>query len=177
MRVNNTHGFTLVEVIFGIVLMAIVLTIVTGLLIPQARQSADPVIQIKANELGQAMMNEILARSFDENSERSPPFRRCDEADYLACTDEADFGSEGETRADFDDVDDFIGQYEANELENSLGQAIVNNYPGFSLSITVIYDGDLDGNADVNSNAKLITVAVNAPNNDVYRFSAYKGNY
>lgn len=180
MPANKSKGFTLVEMIFGIVLMAIVLTIVTSLLSPQARQSADPVIQVKANELGQAMMNEILGRSFDENSRRSPPYIRCGEAGFSNCTLPADLGSDGETRAAFNDVDDFIGSYDTADLANSLGQSIATDYVGFSVLVSVVYDDDADGVADTAGDfnkLKLITIEVKAPTNDVYGFAAYRGNY
>ncbi|MDE3273219.1 type II secretion system protein [Pseudoalteromonas sp. G4] len=180
MPANKLKGFTLVEVIFGIVLMAIVLTIVTGLLVPQARQSADPVIQVKANELGQAMMNEILGRSFDENSRRSPPFIRCGEVGFSSCTAPSSLGNDGETRDGFNDVDDFIGNYATADLKNSLGQSIQTDYPGFTLTVSVVYDDDANGVADTSgefNKLKLITIEVVAPTGDIYGFSAYKGNY
>lgn len=180
MRANKFSGFTLIEVIFGIVLMAIVLTIVTGLLAPQAKQSADPVIQVKANELGQAMMNEILGRSFDENSRRSPPYTLCGTPSN-PCTPSANLGREsGETRASYNDVDDFIGNYATADLQNSLGNSVAALYPGFSLSVSVIYDDDANGIADTSGDfntLKLITITVTAPSGDVYGFAAYKGNY
>ncbi|MCF6458441.1 prepilin-type N-terminal cleavage/methylation domain-containing protein [Pseudoalteromonas sp. MMG024] len=188
MHVNRLKGFTLVEVIFGIVLMAIVLTIVTGLLAPQAKQSADPVIQVKANELGQAMMNEILGRSFDEQSRRSPPYTQCGIASS-SCTLPSDLGCDDPEEKDINgkcirnklnDVDDFIGNYQAADLQNSLGQPVTNLYPGFSLSVNVVYDDDANGIADTSGDyntLKLITVTVTAPTGEVYGFSAYKGNY
>lgn len=187
MLANKSSGFTLVEVIFGIVLMAIVLTIVTGLLAPQAKQSAEPVIQVKANELGQAMMNEILSRSFDENSERSTPYRRCGEVGYDSCTPRANLGPENHEidsggvpiRQSFNDVDDYIGFYPTANLRNSLGQDISGEYPGFSIEVMVEYDDDIDGSPDTatSANLKLIVIEVMAPNNEVFGFSAYKGNY
>ena len=199
MLATKQNGFTLIEVIFGIVLIAIVLTIVTGMVVPQARQSAEPVIQIKANELGQAMMNEILGRSFDERSERSPPFRRCGQSNFsdssgdpVQCTEITSLGSDGsELRAEFDDVDDFIGTYVDSSLidntgtdrvlENSIGTDISGDYPGFRIIVQVGYDNDLDGTFDTVFNAppnyKLIIVRVIAPNNEEYGFSAYRGNY
>ena len=176
MRVDKASGFTLVELVLGIVLLAIVLTIVTGFLAPQARRSAEPLIQLKANELGQAVLNEILGKSFDQNSERNPPFRRCGETGFIACS--STLGKEGgETRLTFNDVDDYIGNYATADLVNSLNQSISNDYAGFSYSVTVIYDGNFDGVADTNNNAKLVTVVVTSSNNESYGFAAYKGNY
>ena len=48
MRANN--GFTLIEVIVGITIMAIVLTSITSLIAQQIIQSAGQVNQLKAND-------------------------------------------------------------------------------------------------------------------------------
>lgn len=176
MLVSNNRGFTLVELIFGIVLLAIVMTIVTSFIAPQARQSAEPLIQLKASELGQALLNEIMGKSFDELSERNPPFRRCGELGFVSCS--AVLGKEaGETRITYNDVDDYIGNYSNANLVNSLNQSISDDYLGFSYNVSVVYDGDYDGVSDSDVNAKLITVVINASNGEQYGFSAYKGNY
>jgi len=176
---TKEKGFTLIEIIMGMVVLAIVMTIITGLLAPQARQSADPIVQIRATELGQALMNEILAKSFDENSDRSPPWNRCGDTGALACTTIANPGFEtGETRSNFDDVDDYNGLIlNDSDFKNSLNQDVSAYYKGFTATISVVYDGDFDGTTDTDIKAKLITVSITASNNEVYGFSAYKGNY
>jgi len=176
---KQNGGFTLIELILGMVVLAIVMTIITGLLAPQARQSADPIVQIRATELGQALMNEILAKSFDEESDRSPPWNRCGE-NTTTCTSEANFGSEGsETRINYNDVDDYDDlTLNDSDFKNSLDQDVSDYYKGFTATITVVYDDDFDGTfSDTNKIAKLITVTITASNNEVYGFSAYKGNY
>lgn len=173
---QTMRGFTLIELILGIVMIAIVMTLITGLIAPQARLSAGPVIQIKANELGQSLMNEILGKAFDEVTEANPPFRRCSETGFTACS--STLGADtGEDRLSFDDVDDYIGSYSGSALVNSLGQSIESDYVGFSYVVSVVYDGDYDGVADTNHNAKLITVIVTSSTDESYGFSAYKGNY
>ena len=49
-------GFTLIELIIGIVMFAIALSIITALIAPQAKQSAEPIVALRASELGQALM-------------------------------------------------------------------------------------------------------------------------
>ena len=64
------------------------------------------------------------------------------------------------------------------DFKNSLEQDVSDYYKGFSATIRVSYDDDFDGtNSDTNKIAKLITVTITASNNEVYGFSAYKGNY
>ena len=191
MRANN--GFTLIEVIVGITIMAIVLTSITSLIAQQITQSAGQVIQLKANELGRTMINEILSRSFDEKSQRSHPFNLCGGSVVQSCTAKANFGTDvdpfdtnnkKETRDKFNDVDDFDSIDENSPLQNSLGEDISADYPGFSLEVIVVYDDNLNGRDDDededvtdSKHFKLITVEVFAPNNQTYGFSAYKGNY
>lgn len=182
---KQNGGFTLIELILGMVVLAIVMTIITALLSPQARQSADPVVQIRATELGQALMNEILAKSFDEKSDRSPPWTRCGE-NGVTCTtlitpspSNQTPNDEGASREDYNDVDDYHGlKLVDGDFKNSLEEDVSDYYKGFTAEIRVVYDDDFDGtNSDTNKIAKLITVTITASNNEVYGFSAYKGNY
>ena len=62
MRVNhlgkrfNNHtiqGFTLIEMIAGIVVFGVVLGIIATIIIPQTKQSFDPLWQVRATELSQ----------------------------------------------------------------------------------------------------------------------------
>ncbi len=70
-------GFTLVELVIGIVVLAIALTMITVVLGPLYQRSSDPWHQVRAAELGHSFLNEIMARSFDENSDRAGSEFRC----------------------------------------------------------------------------------------------------
>ena len=63
------QGFTLIELIVGIIVLTISLAIVSTLIAPAEEKSADNVLQIKASELGQSLMNDITSRAFDDNSD------------------------------------------------------------------------------------------------------------
>jgi MSHA pilin protein MshD len=176
------RGFTLIETIVGIVVLSISLSIFTTLIYPVAIESAKQVHQIRAAELGQSMINEILGKAFDENSDMSGGLVRCGEAG-VTCTAAVNLGpdevspSVNEVRNVFDDVDDYN---ELNVVQSSLGgsDSLANIYIGFKVYVTVVYDNNYDGVADANiSAAKLITVTVTTPQNFDFVFSAYRYNF
>lgn len=181
-------GFTLIETIVGIVLLSIVFSIFTTLIYPLSKQSAEQVHQIRAAELGQSLMNEILGKAFDENSDMSGGFFRCGEDqnndgliksdDGETCTLEDDLRSEESDRTQYDDVDDYINL--PSSFVSSLG-GTENIYVGFEVNVTVKndsdYDGDYDEGIDNNFTAKLITITITTPQKFDFVFSAYKANF
>jgi MSHA pilin protein MshD len=200
--INNTKnrqlGFTLIEMIVGIVIFGIVLALVTTLIFPQARRSVDPIMQVRATELAATLLREISSKKFDENGTGTI---RCnddlnddgdlDDTGEAACTAAIDLGPEsGESRtatmSNFDDVDDYHGLLQGAGqtdpiIRNSLGEVLVVDgqtlYAGFSISVSVIYDGNLDGTADTDQTSKLVTVTVNTPGGEALQFSLYRSNY
>ncbi|AOW77497.1 hypothetical protein A3Q34_11895 [Colwellia sp. PAMC 20917] len=173
--IKKHAGFTLVELIVGIVVLSISFSILTTLIYPLANQSAEQVHQIRAAELGQSMINEIIGRSFDENSDMSGGFIRCGESGVSCSVIGAD---SGETRAGYDDVDDYDAINFGDTLVNSLGEDISAQYVGFSMDVKVINDANYDGNSTGdNSTAKLITITVRTPQDFDFVFSVYKVNF
>jgi MSHA pilin protein MshD len=171
------RGFTLIETIVGIVLLSIVFSIFTTLIYPLANQSAEQVHQIRAAELGQSMINEILGKAFDDNSDMSGGLIRCGEAGVLCTAANKLTFEAGENRTSYDDVDDYNG---LNDIESSLGDGLNTIYTGFQVNVQVVTDSDYDGDSDSNDNnftAKLITVTITTPQQFDFVFSAYKANF
>lgn len=185
-------GFTLIEIIAGIVLLAVAMLVLTSALGPLYQRSSDPWHQVRAAELGQSFMNEIMARSFDEQSDRAGGEFRCDanpavEPGATACS-TPDLNGEwpsdpGELNRDqFDDVDDYH-LYGANgaEVANAIAQQLTESYLNYQVLVTVGYDGNRNGilnEADpVERRAKLIRVEISTPSAEVIPFAAYKGNW
>lgn len=191
-------GFTLIEMIIGIVIFGLALAMVTALIFPLAGRSVDPIMQVRATELAATLLREIGAKRFDENGTGSI---RCnddlnDDGDFTdtgesACTAAIDLGPEtGESRnattSNFNDVDDYngllqgAGQTDA-VIRNSLGEVLVVDgqtlYAGFSVSVSVIYDGNLDGIADTDQTSKFVIVSVTTPGQETLQFSTYRSNY
>lgn len=181
------RGFTLIETIVGIVVLSISFAIFTSLIYPLTQQSAEQVHQIRAAELGQSMINEILAKAFDENSDMSGGYYRCGDDinnDGLISTADGEKpcstilgNEESGDRALFDDVDDYNN---LTSIESSLGASdpLVDIYRDFQVSVSVINDSNYDGIADANNfTAKLITITVTTPQQFDFIFSAYKANF
>lgn len=189
---RSIQGFTLIELVIGMVVMAIALTIVTSIMMPTALRSIDPIYQVKATELANGLMNEIMGKRFDEQSDASGGSIRCDESlngdsDLLddgerACSLSSQFGpmvDAGEVdRNDFDDVDDFHGY---TGILNSLNRDLAQTYPNFTATVSVVYTSGFSQTplADPNdtSNSKLITINVTTPNGLSLVFSRIRGNY
>lgn len=166
---NKPCGFTLIELVIGISLISVVLLIMTGALFPQAQRSTDPWFQVRSAELANSIMNEVLARKFDENSYVVGDLR-CGEntgvSQAPACTPMAGFGPDNSNntesnRADFDDVDDF------HNLTLNPGVDIDSVYQGFSARISVVYVGA----------NKLVTVTVDPPRGAEITYASLKANY
>jgi len=171
LKLKQQQGFTLIELIVGIVVLSISLAIVSTLIAPAEEKSADNILQIKASELGQSLMNDITSRAFDHNSDMSGGLVRCGEA---GTTCSITLGPEpGEaTRSQYNDVDDFNG---FTEKVNSTDDALDGGYNQFEISVTVIYAGTDLGL--VNNLAKRITVTVTTPLGTPIEFTSHKANF
>ncbi|MFC3095277.1 prepilin-type cleavage/methylation-like protein [Alteromonas sediminis] len=179
-------GFSLFELIAGIVVFSAVMVIVITLVVNQSQQSIEPIWQTRASELAQSLSAEISAKAFDENATMSGGFSRC--GDTNACTVSANLGPDaGETsRALFDDIDDYNGLGPA--IENAVGNAIEqggdNLYKGFQVQVSVIYDTDFDGVAENladptvgDFSVKRIQITVTTPGGDTLDYAFYKWDF
>ncbi len=180
---NNQQGFTLVELIVGITVLSGALLFLTGVLVPQAQRSTDPWFQVRSAELAQSMMNEINARSFDENSSRTGGGLRCDESGASACIGAlpactaSNTWSEESTRDQYDDIDDFhCFSATGDAIANSENTQLLAVYSGFSVDVTVVYAGTELGLAD-NRLAKKISVEVTPPRGVPINYTHYRTNY
>jgi MSHA pilin protein MshD len=179
MSVKQSKGFTLIELVIGIVVIAIVTLVVTAGLGSLFRQTVDPWQQVRAAELGQSLMNDIMARKFDESN---TAVLRCsgnaadctNPPEALVCPDIGNPlpNTEGnETRSDFDDVDDFncLG-ITTTGLSNTFGTSLEEDfYRGFSAEVRVY---------SVEDNViKQIDVVIITPQDERIEFSSQRGNW
>ncbi|MGH1462347.1 MAG: prepilin-type N-terminal cleavage/methylation domain-containing protein [Neptuniibacter sp.] len=176
-------GFSLVEVIITIVIIGIALVAAIASWGNIARHSADVMWQTKVAYLGQAYLEEILSRRFDENTPigggSCSPFCS-DEGSEFGVTGGAPFTSkDGESRENFDDVDDYDGI-----SENAVGLFVgligqVEAYDNYSVAVEVSYVGTtyLSGTNDLLKEVKVtVTPPANTGQGPVV-FSAIKGSY
>lgn len=178
---NKQQGFTLIEMVIGIVVFSIAMVMITSLILPRAEQSVDPIFQVRAAKLADTLLNEIRGKAYDNNSNLSQGTFRCSEDNgnpdiQNDCTDEANFGDEGEAPEFFNDVDDYDG-FTVSQKPLDGSESYEDIYSGYSYVVNVIYDGNYDGVSDSLTNAKLITVTVTTPNGESLDFATYRSNY
>ncbi|GAB3241395.1 prepilin-type N-terminal cleavage/methylation domain-containing protein [Pseudaeromonas pectinilytica] len=188
-------GFTLIELVMGIVLIAIALGGMLGLLINQSAESTEPVQQVRAAQLAQRLLNDISARSFDQNSDHNGSHWRCGETvngiTYATCTLPTGYGPDpGETKPYlFNDVDDYhtpaICSQDLTSCSDSSwvaasyftdnSVATQNDYPNYRVQIVVTPGPGCSATGC--STVKLITVTVQLPDGSQLPFALLRGNY
>lgn len=166
----KSYGYSLIELIVTIVLTTIVMVLFYNIFGQSQLGSVSPVMQVKAAQLAQGYLEEISLKRFDENSPAGNG-QRCNSPSAPACS--GSLTSDSETRAQFDDIDDYNGLTDA-PPQDALGNARTG-FNGFSVSITVTYAGGDFGFAA--QDLKRIQLTVTSPEGDQFVFTNYKGNF
>lgn len=175
-------GFTLIEMITSIVILAIALVGVANMVSLGNSNSANILVQTRAMALGQSYLDEIMGRRFDERAAASgfDPCFGLDPMDSGRCS--AVLGPDsGETSRDhYDDVDDYNGLEEGDgvaPLEDAEGNER-EGYENFHVAVAVRYAGDDAVLGLDETDAKLITVTVRTRDQEEgWEFSVYRANY
>ncbi len=192
---QQNKGFTLIEIISGILILSIALSALAVVVFPMLKQTAHPYHQARAAALGQAVLSELMARQFDVNSDANGSRWRCGEdTQALALTgistpDEIPACSQPlqqNTEFGFISVNDYIGcwgddlqvcmQNYRGSLENLLINHQVTDYIGLNIDITVNYVSLVEDDASSYLH-KRIDLKINAGQYGSYAYSAYRSNY
>lgn len=200
---RQRQGFTLIEIVITIVILGAV----AGILVPffnAITHSPDPVIRERAISLGQAMMDEIMAKRWDEKTPvgggpicttgESGAGRGNGTYTLTTCPDPSPAPddknastvfNDGETRIDFDDVDDYNGYKEEKDDQKIDQNGNPFPLPGFSRKVTVRYirsDSDpIAWNTDnvaagTTTDTKLVVVTITSPLGETFNFVAVACN-
>ncbi|MBW8182821.1 type II secretion system protein [Shewanella nanhaiensis] len=176
--VNRTKGFTLIELVVGMVVLSIALVMLASMLFPQADRAAETLHRVRSAELAHSILNEIWGKRYDQNTNANGGVPACGAAARvdlglpagLDCTPSANLGPDtGEVRNTFNDVDDYHGLSETSNMLNS-SDTYLSQYRNYQLSVIVTYP-----NADRNS--KLVTINVTTPSSEVITYNAIRSNY
>ena len=192
--IKKVRGFTLIEIIIGIVVLSIALTGGLSLLISQVDAYRDPLIKEKSVQIAKRVVHEIQIRAYDEKSDIGGGIFRCSETvggiSLGDCSAEAEYGTDpGELMLDtLDDVDDFdtaklcpklSGSYSCSDnnylpVVYFFSDAAKYNdyYAGFLVKIEVV-PATISGDAD---SAKKITVTVRQSDGLEIEYSFIKAN-
>ncbi|MGH7380606.1 MAG: hypothetical protein ACREKR_00040 [Candidatus Methylomirabilales bacterium] len=145
---RDQRGVTLIDLILVIIIVAIAIPPMVGVFITSTRNSTFGVTMARANHLASNLMEEIRSKRWDETAGAAS----------------ATLGPDSETRATYDDVDDFHG---LNETPPKDSQGVtMSGSTGFGQQVSVCY---VAGTAldtclgSGTSNYKKITVTVTDP--------------
>ena len=142
----------MIELVVTIVILAISLTGITMAVRGGISRSADTTLQVRTVALAQAYLDEILSKRFDEKSRNNgiPPCRALPVPSQCSAT----LGPEaGETRASYDDVDDYHELDEGDDPLNPLQDVEGNprlGYENFRVRVNVRYIDVGPGGAEEN---------------------------
>ncbi|MCU8093190.1 prepilin-type N-terminal cleavage/methylation domain-containing protein [Shewanella sp. SM20] len=160
-------GFTLIELVIGMLVIGIAIVMLTSMLFPQADRAASTLHRVRSAELAHSVMNEIWGKRYDQNTNANGGTPACGSPLGSNCS--TLLGPEfGESRNNFNDVDDYNGLNETATMLNST-QTYANAYPNYHLSVTVAYGAV--------SNTKLVTINVTTPDNEVITYNMVRSNY
>ena len=169
------QGFTLIELVVGMLVIAIAIVMLSSMLFPQADRAAKTLHRVKSAELAHSVMNEIWGKRYDQNTNANGGVPACGSPLGAPCSSVTNLGpsewkwpDEGEGRNDFNDVDDYHGLTQNATMLNS-SKTYAQVYPNYQLSVSVAY-----GPA---SNTKLVTINVTTPDNEVITYNLVRSNY
>ncbi len=197
-------GVTLIEMVIFIVIVGIAVTAVMSVYISTTRTGADPMVRIRGIELGKSILEEILLKAYDNSTPlgggcvQFSAGSRCTSGPSATAQSAAGFGSDGETRATFNDVDDYqnLAYCGANvsaadaactrpcqPLLDEAGNDISAHYAGYAVCIRISFAGTEVNNTSppgvsvLAHDAKRIDVIVTDHIKSRYLLSAYRLNF
>lgn len=172
---NDTGGFTLMELIITILIVSLGAGVIYSFL-EAILASPEPTLRARAVVLGQGLMDEIVAKRWDENSPLGGG---------NATTPSTSLGPDaGEiVRSQYDDVDDYNGFSEEETFSDQEGNSFT--VKGVKRWVTVDYIPDsateihynIPATATGPTNSKRIVVTVETSTGERFRFVSVRCNY
>jgi len=147
----------------------------TVMFVENVGNSDNPYLRQKALAVANAYMDEIFTKRWNENT---PIGGGCVVTASAACITPGApavvaIGNDGDTRATYDDVDDFHGLNQS--PQNSSGVAMPG-YSGFTVTVSVTQPG-ANWNGVAAADVRLITIDVTSTTNEKISLSAYRTNH
>ena len=166
----NKNGFTLIEIVMIIVIVSIAIPALLIVLGQETQQSVNAELQINAVNVGQAMMDEIKSKNWDQNSPIPPgtyttPLGLEGTECRTSCT-----GLQCGANPIYNDVDDY----------NGLSETCTWGGPSFTTTVAVCYVAATDLNTCVDpttTDYKRIQVTVQNPSMGSSTLVTLVGNY
>ncbi|MDT8383718.1 MAG: prepilin-type N-terminal cleavage/methylation domain-containing protein [Gammaproteobacteria bacterium] len=165
-------GFTLIETIIVIVLVGAMMAGMTTLFMNNVGNSHRPYLRQKALSVANAFMDEIQRKRWNE---ATPLGGGCVNtgASCPAGPAVVAIGSDGDTRATYDDIDDYHGLNQRPPQDSSATN--MPDYSGYTVSVSVVQPAT-SWNGVPAADVRLITVSVTSPGNETISLSTYRVN-
>jgi len=150
MNSSRENGFTLIEVLIFIVVVAAGLAGILSVMNTSVKSSADPMVRKQALAIAEALLEEILLKAY---------------ANPIG-------GDTGTVRASYDDVDQYNGYSTAGGIKDGQGNAILS-LAAYNVSPAVVVAASTDLNTVP---SKKVTVSITGPGGAIV-LSGYRSNY
>jgi len=174
---NTQHrqtGFTLVETVIVIVLVGIMMAGITALFMNNVSNSHRPYLRQKALAVANAFMDEILRKQWNEATPLGGDCVNTASGSCPAGPVVIAIGTDGESRATYDDIDDYHGLNQSPPQDSS--GTDMPDYTGYTVNISVVQPG-INWNSVPAADVRLITVSVTSSSNETVSVSAYRVNF
>lgn len=174
-RHTQQQGFSLVEMIVTILIISIATVGISSSLAFGLRHQSDGIWRTKAVALADAYFEEIAAKRYDENTPNGG-VPACSPT-TIACSSAANF-DDGETRGEFDDVDDYNGVSDMPPQDANGNPRI--GYNNYRVSVDVAYASPAQVTAlglAAASDAKVVTIRVTPPGQQDMEFTLLRSNF
>lgn len=170
--ISKQSGFTLVETVIVIVMVAAMMAGMSSLFVTNVGNSASPFLRQRTLAVANAFMDEIQHKKWNE---ATPVGGGCVNAGASCATGPGaiPIGTDGDARANYDDIDDYHGLNQSPPQDSS--GTDMPGYAGFLVNVTVTQPGGV-WNTIPAADVRLITVNVTSSNNETISISAYRLN-
>ena len=168
-------GFTLIETIIVIVLVGAMMAGMTSLFMNNVGNSHRPFLRQRALAVANAFMDEIQHKRWNEATPVGGGCVQTVSNPCLAGLPAAGIGPDaGETRATYDDIDDYNGLSQSPPQDSS--GTNMPGYSGYTAVVTVAQPGAA-WNGVPAADVRLITVTVTSTSGEAISVSAYRVNF
>lgn len=178
---RSQRGFSLVEIVIFIVIVGVAISAMVSIFSTNVVHSHEPLLRQKAVTLANFYMDEILRKKWNEASPAGGGCVNTGSGSCPAGPAAIAIGTDGDGRADFDDIDDYNGL--ANNPPQDQNGVALTDFNGYSVSVAVTtgpaWDPLTNAARDVNANDALriqVNVAV-AATNETITLIAYRSNF
>lgn len=153
---RSKRGFTLPEVMLALAVLMFIVAALTQAVVAGQMHVYEAIHEVRAVSLAEAMMDEVLAKPYDDPDGASVAGPEAGEND----------------RDDFDNADDYDGYTEGpDDVADFAGAAYPDAYQSFTRSVTAAYDTVTNLGED--RDGLLITVTVTDADNRTWTISRF----